>query len=195
MNMNKIAMIAGIAVAATGAAAGVASEVLLEIDLSVTNQVTISATDGLASASASASNFTGFLLADFFATPGAGFGGVLGADSGDLTTFNNPSDGTPSGFVGGSSVGLNIWSFSSDGTVDVDAGAQAFTGSATWTLDALQYADFLAGATSGDIYFGADTDDDIGAGAIFIGTYSVVPAPSALALLGLGGMTAARRRR
>ncbi len=193
--MNKIAMIAGTAVLASGAAAGSNLEILLEVDLSVENQVTISATDGLAAVSASASNFTGYLLADFFATPGAGFGGVLGADSGDLTTFNNASDGTPSGFVGSSSVGLNIWSFSSDSTVTVDAGAQAFVGSATWTLDAAQYADFLAGATSGDIYFGADTDDDIAAGAVLIGQYSVVPAPGALALLGMGGMVATRRRR
>ena len=194
--MNKIAIIAGLAVAASGAAAGVASEVLLEIDLSVANQVTISATDGLASQSASASNFTGYLLADFFTTPGAGFGGVLAADSGDLTTFNNASDGTPSGFVGSTSVGLNIWSFSSDGTVTVDAGAQAFTGSATWSLDASMYADFLAGATSGDIWFGADSDDDIAGGsAINIGQYRVVPAPGAFALLGMGGMVATRRRR
>ena len=193
--MNKLAILAGLTVAASGAAAGSNLEILLEVDLSVENQVTISATDGLAAVSASASNFTGYLLADFFATPGAGFGGVLGADSGDLTTFNNASDGTPSGFVGGSSVGLNIWSFSSDSTVTVDAGAQAFVGSATWTLDAAQYADFLAGATSGDIYFGADTDDDIAAGAVLIGQYSVVPAPGALALLGMGGMVATRRRR
>ena len=193
--MNKLAILAGLTVAASGAAAGSNLEILLEVDLSVENQVTISATDGLAAVSASASNFTGYLLADFFATQGAGFGGVLGADSGDLTTFNNASDGTPSGFVGGTSVGLNIWSFSSDSTVTVDAGAQAFVGSATWTLDAAQYADFLAGATSGDIYFGADTDDDIAAGAVLIGQYSVVPAPGALALLGMGGMVATRRRR
>lgn len=192
MNM-KIATIAGLAIAASGATA----DVLLEIDLSVANEVTISATSGLASVSASASNFTGFLLADFFATAGGGFGGVLAADAGsDLTTFGNPSDGTPSGFVGASSVGLNIWSFSSDVTVDVVGGEQAFSGSATWTLDAAQYADFLGAATSGDIYFDADTDDDIAAGgATLIGTYSVVPAPSALALLGLGGLTATRRRR
>lgn len=190
--MNKIAMIAGLAIAATGAAA----DILLEIDLSTTNQVTISATNGLASQSASASNFTGMLLADFFTTPGSGFGGVLAADSGDLTTFNNPSDGTPSGFVGSASVGLNIWSFSTAGTVTVDAGAQAFTGSATWLLDAAQYADFLSGATSGDIYFGADTDDDIGgASVVNIGTYRVVPAPGALALLGMSGVVITRRRR
>ena len=189
--MNKFAILSGLALAATGASA----DILLEIDLSTANQVTISATDGLASASASASPFTGFLLADFFATPGSGFGGVLGADSGDLSTFNKPSDNSPSGFVGSASVGLNIWSFSSDATATVDAGAQAFSGSATWTLDALQYADFLGGATSGDIYFGADTDDDIGTGAVLIGTYNVVPAPSALALIGLGGLVSTRRRR
>lgn len=190
--MNKIAILAGLTVAASGAAA----DILLEIDLSTTNSVTISATSGLASQSASASNFTGFLLADFFAAPGTGFGGVLAADSGNLTTFNNPSDGTVSGFVGSASVGLNIWSFSTDGTVGVTAGEQAFTGSATWSLDAAQYADFLSAATSGDIYFGADTDDDIGGASIInIGTYSVIPAPGALALLGMGGMVATRRRR
>lgn len=188
--MNKIAMIAGTAVLASGAAA----DVLLQIDLSVENEVTISATDGLAMVSASASNFTGFLLADFFATPGAGFGGVLGASSGNLSTFGNVSDGTPSGFVGSASVGLNIWSVSSDSTLTVNAGEQAFMGSATWTLDAAQYADFLAGATSGDIYFGADSDDDIPS-ATLIGTYNVVPAPSAFALLGMGGLVATRRRR
>lgn len=189
--MNKIALAAGLAVAASGAAA----DVLLEVDVSVANQVTVNATTGAASASASFSNFTGILLADFFAAPGTGFGGVLAADSGNFTTFNNPSDGTPSGFVGSSSVGLNIWSFSTDTTVSVTSGQQAFTGSATWSLTASQYADFLSAATSGDIYADADTDDDIGAGAVLIGTYSVIPAPGAMALLGMGGMLAARRRR
>ncbi len=186
--MNKIAIIA---LAATASIAS--ADVLLQIDLSVANEVTISATDGLASADASGSNFTGYLLADFFNTAGSPAG--LGAGTGDLTTFANPSDGTPSLFQGSSSVGLNIWSFSTDTTVGVTAGAQAFTGSGTWSLDAAQYADFLSASTSGDIYFGADTDDDIGNGAILIGTYSVVPAPGALALLGLGGLATTRRRR
>lgn len=188
--MNKIAILAGLTVAASGAAA----DVLLEIDLSTTNSVTINATSGLASASASASNFTGFLLADFFATAGSPAGFTAG--SGNLSTVGNPSDATPSLFQGSTSVGLNIWSFSTAGTVTVDAGAQAFIGSATWSLDAAQYAEFLSASTSGDIYFGADTDDDIGgASVINIGTYSVIPAPGALALLGMGGMVATRRRR
>lgn len=188
--MNKIALIAGLAVAASGAAA----DVLLELDLSVANQVTISATTGAASQSAIFTSFTSFLLADFLATPGGGFGGVLDASSGNLTTFNNSSDGSPSGFVGTTSRGLNIWSFSNDTSVSVTAGVQAFSGSATWTLSAAQYADFLAGATSGNIYAGADTDDDIGNAAL-IGTYRVVPAPGAMAMLGMGGLLAGRRRR
>lgn len=187
--MNKIAMIAGLAAAATAASA----DHLLEIDLGVENQVTISSTGNVASASATASNFTGFYLADFFAVAGSPAG--FGAGSGDLSTFNNASDGSPSLFQGSSSVGLNIWSFSTDSTVSVDAGAQAFAGSATWSLSAAQYAEFLGAATAGDIYMNADTDDDIAAGATFVGTYAVVPAPSAFALLGLGGMVATRRRR
>lgn len=188
LEMNKIAMIAGLAIAASGAAA----DVLLEIDLSTTNSVTINATSGLASTSASASNFTGYLLANFFNNAGSPAGFTAG--TGNLTTFANASDGTPSLFQGSSSTGLNIWSFSTATTVTVTGGQQAFTGSATWSLSAAQYAEFLSASTSGDIYFGADTDDDIG-GATNIGTYRVVPAPSALALLGLGGLATARRRR
>ncbi|MHA7812077.1 MAG: PEP-CTERM sorting domain-containing protein [Phycisphaerales bacterium] len=187
--MNKIALIAGLAVAATGATA----DVLLEIDLTVANQVTISATSGLASTSATSSNFTGYLLADFFAAAGAP--GSVGNGTGNLSTVGNASDGSPALFQGSSSVGLNIWSFSLDGSVGVTGGSQAFEGSSTWSLDAAQYAAFLGAATSGDIYMGADTDDDIAAGAVNIGTYAVIPAPSALALLGMGGMVATRRRR
>ena len=113
---KKIATIAGLAIAASGATA----DVLLEIDLSVANEVTISATSGLASVSASASNFTGFLLADFFAN--AGGGGSPGSGVGNLSTFGNASDASPALFVGGTSFGLNIWSFSSDTDVDVVGG-------------------------------------------------------------------------
>ncbi len=188
MNMNVLAV-----VAATGLASVASAQVLLEFDLSVTDQITITSTGGLSAASASASNFTGFLLADFFND--SSFSSGTGSGTGDLTTFSNPSDGSPSLFSNATSFGLNIWSFSTDSPVDVTAGSQAFTGSATWTVGAAEYAAMLAGNTSGDIYFGADTDDDIAAGAVFIGTYRVVPAPSALALLGLGGIVAGRRRR
>ncbi|MBL4809903.1 MAG: PEP-CTERM sorting domain-containing protein, partial [Phycisphaerales bacterium] len=67
---------------------------------------------------------------------------------------------------------------------------------ATWSgLDAGEYAAMLAGNISGDIYFNADTDNDIADGAVFIGTWNVIPAPGSMALLGLGGIVAGRRRR
>ena len=190
MKMNVLAVIA-----ASGLVSVASADILLSIDLSVANTITITATDGLSAADATASNFTGYLLANFFndassSADSAGFG------DGGLTTSANASDTTPSLFSGGTSFGLNVWSFSTDGSVDVLAGAQAFTGSATWSgLDAEEYNAMLAGNTSGDIYFGADTDDDIAGGAILIGTWNVVPAPSSLALIGLGGIVAGRRRR
>ncbi len=73
------------------------------------------------------------------------------------------------------------------------AGSLAFVGSATWALDANEYADMLAGSMSGNVYFPADTVDDI-AGATAIGTYLVVPTPGAIALLGLAGLARSRRR-
>ena len=186
--MNKLAIIA---LASASVASVASADDLIMIDLSVANEVTIFGTTGNASASASASDFTGFLMADFFAVPGAGLGGVL-AGAGDFTTFNEAADNSPNSFQGSVDTGWNIWDFSSASTVTVTAGQQAFTGSATYSLTAAQYAAFLGGAQSGDIIFGADTDDDAG---VNIGTDRVIPAPSALALLGLGGLATARRRR
>ncbi len=189
MKMNVLAVIA-----ATGLVSAASAEVLLSIDLTVTDQITITSTGGLSSADASGSNFTGYLLANFFND--SSFGSGTGAGVGDLTTLSNPSDGSPSLFSSTSSFGLNVWSFSTDSTVSVTSGAQAFTGSGTWTIGSAEYAAMVAGNISGDIYFGADTDDDIGgAGVELIGTYRVIPAPSSLALIGLGGLVAGRRRR
>ncbi|MEL6797103.1 MAG: PEP-CTERM sorting domain-containing protein, partial [Planctomycetota bacterium] len=67
--------------------------------------------------------------------------------------------------------------------------------SATWIVDPDDYADILTANTFGTVFFPADTSDDIAAGAVAIGTYSVIPAPASAALLGLGGLAAARRRR
>lgn len=186
--MNKIALIAGLAVAATASA-----DVLLEIDLSVVDQLTITATTGNSAVTASGSNFTGIFLNGLM----DGTAGTAGTSvvSADLSTAANASDGSPSLFNSGSSdTGLNIWSFSSDSTVSVTAGSQAFAGSATWSISSAMYASLLGGTTSGDIYFPADDSSDI-AGAELLGTYNVVPAPGALALLGLGGFAAAGRRR
>ncbi len=190
--MNKMITIAGLAISVSALTAS--AEVLLEIDLSVVDQITISATGGLSAVTASGSDFTGVYLDGLFGADGTLVSSLV---SGDLTNAENPSDGSPALFraSSGTDTGLNIWSFSSDSIVTFTAGSLAFTGSATFDLDSLSYANLLAGNTSGDIYFPADSFDDIAGGAVSLGTYFVIPAPSSLALLGLGGMVCARRRR
>lgn len=188
--MNKFATIAGLAIAAT--AMNASAEVLLLVDLSVVDQVTISATDGLSSGDVSGTDSTGVLMADFFT--GAGIGIIDSLGAGDLTTAGNTSDGTPGIFNSTGSLGFNFWTWTDDTAISFSAGSVAFTGSATWSLDSDEYAAAIAGNTFGDIYAFADTDDDIAASTL-IGQWSVVPAPGSLALLGLGGIAAGRRRR
>ena len=183
MNTNKNIIGLGAALVIASLAGVAQADDLLIIDLSVENQMTITATDGLSAADAAASSFTGVLLADFFNTNGVG----------NLTVAGTSSDGSPSIFHSAGSAGLNIWSFTADAPA-FTAGQVAFTGSGTWTIDAASYADMVGGNTSGDIYSPADSDDDI-PGATYIGTYRVVPAPGSVALLGLGGLSATRRRR
>lgn len=167
------------------------AEVLLEINLLTPNEITVSATTGLSAATETGSNFTGFLLADFY--NGGSAGPSLAGTVGDLTNFENPSDGSPSLFrAGGTDSGLNIWSFSSDSTVTFTAGSQAFTGSATWTLDPLVYADMVAGNTTGNILFPADDSGDPGT---ILGAWLVVPEPASIAILSLGAIGLIRRRR
>ena len=187
---RKQMMMVGIASIAT-LAGTTSAEFLIEIDLSVENEITMTALAGVASETVSFSNFNGVYFADFYGGAGNSLGAVL--VSGDLTTFGDPTDSSPSLFRGGGGAdpGLNLWSFSSLSTVSVTAGQQAFEGSATWTLTGDMYADMLAGATSGNILADADTVDDPGT---LIGEYSVVPAPGALALLGVVGLAGRRRR-
>jgi hypothetical protein len=167
------------------------AETLLLVDLGTANSITISATSGLASASVAGSDFTGALLADFFGST-AGMNFLDSAGSGDLVYAGGASDGSPGLFRATGSAGLNVWSLG--GTGSFTAGSQGFTGSATWSVDAGVYAEMLAGNTAGDIYAPADSDDDIGA-ATLVGQWEIVPAPSSLALLGMGGLVAGRRRR
>jgi len=185
----KMAVLASAAFIATGAQA----DDLLLIDLSVVDQITITATAGLASATTTGSGFTGFLLADFYS--GAGTGLISSLISGDITTAGTVSDGTPALFRQDISNGLNMWSFNTASTSNFTAGALAFQGSGTWSISSALYAEMLAGNSSGDIYNGADTDDDIANGAVLVGTWNTIPAPSSMALLGLGGVVAGRRRR
>lgn len=188
---TKFAILAGLAVAATTMTAS--ADLLLQVDLSVTDQLTMTATDGLSAATEAGSDSIGVLLADFFNDASFSSGDTL--VSGDLTSAENSSDGTPDLFSSTSSFGLNFWSWTADASSTFTAGEVAFTGSATWSISSSVYAAMLAGNTSGDLYFPADTDDDI-PGATYLGTWEVVvPAPGAMALLGLGGIAATRRRR
>lgn len=189
--MNRTQMTIG-AVASIATLAGTAAaEILVEIDLSVENQITVMATTGASSETVSFGDLTGIYFIDFYGVAGSPLSASL--VSGDFTTFGDPTDNTPSLYRAGSGSdpGLNIWSFSSLSTVSVTAGQQAFQGSATWTVGASAYADMLAGASSGSIMANADSADDAG---VIIGEYSVVPAPGALALLGLAGVAGRRRR-
>lgn len=190
--MNKFATIAGLTVAASAMTASAGGVDLLCIDLSVENMITITATDGLSSGTVSGSDSTGALMADFFV--GSGIGIFNSGGIGDLTAAGESPDGSPALFNSSTSFGLNIWSWSSDASSSFTTGEVAFTGSATWDLDADEYAAALAGNTSGEIYAFADTDDDISS-STYLGNWKVVPAPSSLALLGLGGIAAGRRRR
>jgi len=195
--MNR-AVIVLAAAGLTSAANAQNFEDLILVDLSVANQITITATAGNSANDASGADGTGILLADFF-TAGNDSGGFISdlSFSGGFTNFENPSDGSPDIFRNPSSNGLNFWSFSSDTTVTFTAGGQAFTGSATFDLDADDYADMINSVSVGDrgvIFFPADTDDDI-AGAVALGNWVVVPTPGTAALLALGGLAAARRRR
>ena len=185
---------AALAVAAVaGLASAASAEVLLTVDLSTVNQITIAATNGASSASRSGATGTGFYLANFFTVNQALSSTLV---TGNLTTFNDPTDTSPLLFRGGAGTdpGLNIWSYTANSTSSVTAGNQAFAGSGTWTVSPAVYASLLSANTSGTIFFPADTFDDLTA-ATAIGEYSIVPAPGAAAVLGLGGLLVTRRRR
>lgn len=169
---------------------------LLVVDLSVTNQITISATGGLSAATVSGTDFTGVYLDNFYGAAGTSLSATV-LPGADLTTAANPTSGSQDLFRGGSGTdsGLNIWDLSTDSDLDFTGGSLAFVGSATWTLNSEDYTEMLAGPVTGDLYFPADTGDDIGS-ATLLGTWRVVPEPASVVLLGLcAGFGALRRRR
>ena len=185
--------------AAAGLATATHADTLLEVDLSTVDQITITATSGLSDATINGSDTTGWYLADIFGAPATTF---VDDDlvSGDLTAAANSSDGTPSLFTSTFTVGtgLNIFSVTDDPELSFTAGSQAFSGSATWTIDSVSYNNLVAGSpvgSTGTIFFPADTDDDI-PDATALGTYRVVPTPGAATLVGFGlaGFAARRRR-
>ena len=106
--MNGKQMIIG-GIASIATLAGTASaEFLIEIDLSVENEITMSALAGASSETVSFSNFIGVYFVDFYGDAGSSLRATL--VSGDLTTFGEPSDSSPSLFRGGagSDTGLNL---------------------------------------------------------------------------------------
>ncbi|MEM1072066.1 MAG: VPLPA-CTERM sorting domain-containing protein [Planctomycetota bacterium] len=192
---SRVTALAGAAAISASAANAQLAELVI-IDLTVVDQLTVIATSGASAATVSGSDTTGIYLENFYSVSGNGFTDAAG--TGDFTNFLNPSDGSPGIFraMPGDDLGFNIWTWSSDFSVDFVVGTQAFTGTATFSLDPAVYADAIAdGNRSGNLWFPADTNDDL-AGATLIGSYSVrVPAPASAALLGFGGLAAARRRR
>ena len=187
--MNKITTIAGLVIAATAMTAS--ADNLLSIDLSVENVLTITATDGLSEGTVSGFAFVGYMMADFFNVDTPGFNITT---TGDLRSAANAAPGDPTLFNGGAGpqFGLNVYSLSTD--LDFTAGEVAFAGTASWVMDSDDYAAALAGNTFGNVYAPVDNDADL-PGATLLGTWNVVPAPGSMALLGLGGIAAGRRRR
>ncbi len=174
-----------------------ADDVLFVDTTSVANTITIEALDGLASAGGSFSTFTGIYLESFFT---AATNSILDSTSG--STFSTANEGAATDDPGifrasGPDPGLNFYAFSSESTVSVTAGTVPFVGTASWTLDPADFADFATSASSGNVWIGADDDGDL-ATAINIGTYTtkIVPEPHSLALLGLGlGLVMLRKRK
>lgn len=173
---------------------------LLSIDLSVANQITVTAEAGLADTSISGSDTTGIYFPNFFDTPGGFFN--IGGASGDFTTANQTSDGSPILWRASGDTGLNIYSFAIGPTASFTAGSQAFSGSSTWSLTPGRYAEFVNAPGAGAIFFPADTADDI-VGQTPIGAYATsnvapIPLPAPVTLLGAALMALAfvgRRRK
>lgn len=161
---------------------------LLNVDLGTVNQITVSATSGASSATVSGSDITGIYLAGFFTSLTAGIDETL--VSGNLTSAMNPSGAFPLIFTADTAdTGLNLFSLSSDGTLDFVSGELAFEGSATWTVDAADYAALLASNLSGDLFFPADDIGDLPTATLIgewarVDAVAAVPVPAAGLLLG-----------
>ena len=157
---------------------------LLEVDLSVNNQITINAANGVSAVTIEGSDTTGFYFDNFFNEDGAVVEALV---SGNLTTTLNLTDDSPNLFRGSSTdPGLNIWSLSIDDVLNFESGIQAFTGTGTWDVEPELYAIFLSANQAGDIYFPADTVDDL-MDATIIGSYLVFKGGSCA--FGLGDVT------
>jgi hypothetical protein len=175
------------------------SAVVLLVDLTVENQITVNATAGASLATVSGSDTTGFSLANFFDPSRGQVTNTL--QSGNITSANNISDGSPIFF--GSASGeefFNIFGFTNDPFMTFTAGLLAFTGQATWTVDSASYLSALNGGLSGNVVAPFDNFfvTDL-ANASIIGTWEVIGAsevsePSIIAFLAFGLIGLAVRR-
>jgi hypothetical protein len=175
---------------------------LFEVDLSVENTISISSTNGASLISVSGSDFRGVYLDGFFASNSFA---SIDDDlvTGNLISANEVSDLSPILFRGDSrDPGLNIFSMTDSSNISFTAGALAFIGEATWTIGEEAYKLAMNGAQSGNLFFPADTIDDID-NAFILGSWAVktvnaqVSEPSAFALFFVGllgaGMVRVRR--
>jgi hypothetical protein len=166
------------------------ANLLLNVDLSVENTISISTTDGNALITESAGLVTGLYLEGFF-------GDIFSSSISDslittnITSANNTSGLFNNLFHFGNDPGLNLFSFDG-GSASFSAGEQAFVGEGRWTVSATAYQSALNGALSGNLFFPADSINDIATLSI-LGTWAVsgvdiaeVPAPSVILLLALG---------
>jgi len=184
-----------VAVTVGMATSSASAATILLVDVSVQNQITISGTSGASSATVSGSDAVGVYLGNMLDPVNAQvIDSLVLSSPRDLTTPGDPSSNLPMLFTP-LDGGLNLFNWSSDAVVSFTTGLRAFTGSATWDLNPLGYQGILNGNRSGNVFFPAGELGNIG-GAVVIGQYQVVPEPSTAALmtLGLVGLAARRRR-
>lgn len=172
----------GLAQPSTAQGSSTPPNVLLEIDVSDPTVVSFTATDGLSLITAGDGNAT--TLLDFFVAPPTVTEADLPGLVGDLTAAAQGS------LLDAFRIppGNRSLRFTRDGgfnSGDYVADQLAFTGSST--LD-LSLTSLPAVGTVGSINV-----NSLGTGST-IGSYLVIPEPSSLTLLTLGGLVAARRR-
>ena len=199
VNMNKLNLASCVPALALGvglfAAAFPAAgqSILININQDNISAVTFTATVNDSFAASSVNNFFGVDLISYFTSPPAAVAGTTTGTlipTGTATAYDswfpdNLNNGT-------TNVDLNMYVTTTSQTQAFSTSSPAFTGTAVINLSAL-LADLPVTGTHGNIYSG-----DIRSPGVLIGTWTVVPEPSSVALLALGsfaGLILVRRKR